>query len=110
MPDPIWVHFTQLGHVAGYKQKEKNEDNNDINILDMSTSVESEFTLVAFSSLPTSLVPSTLFNEKAFTRNTKPIKKLWKQARPAFKLPNQKKLSTTLLDSIYDETKKMLKL
>ncbi|CAG8714020.1 24877_t:CDS:2 [Gigaspora rosea] len=181
MPDSIWVHFTQLGHVAGYKQKKRKcnycqqqindalraarthfrncnvasldqkkiyfgnsyeeEDNNDI-------SVESESALVASSSSPTSLVPSTLSNENALTRNTsrsritnyitldhiskeeqrllklefarstfqcglflslpemEPIKKLWKQARPAFKLPNRKKLLTTLLDSIYDETKK----
>ncbi|CAG8793620.1 8077_t:CDS:2 [Gigaspora rosea] len=103
MPDPIWVHFTQLGHVAGYKQKKRKcnycqqqindalraarthfrncnvasldqkkiyfgnsyeeEDNNDI-------SVESESALVASSSSPTSLVPSTLSNENALTRNT----------------------------------------
>ncbi len=35
----------------------------------------------------------------------KPIQDLWKQARPAFKLPNRKELSTTLLDKVYNETK-----
>lgn len=34
-----------------------------------------------------------------------PIKELWKQARPAFKLPSRKKLSTKLLDIVYEETK-----
>ncbi|CAG8584884.1 18644_t:CDS:2, partial [Gigaspora rosea] len=35
-----------------------------------------------------------------------PIKKLWKKARPAFRLPSRKKLSTNLLNKIYNETKK----
>ena len=39
-----------------------------------------------------------------------PIKELWKKARPAFKLPNQKKLSTKLLDIVYNETKNEIKL
>ena len=34
-----------------------------------------------------------------------PIKNLWKQAHPSFKLPSHKKLSTTLLNVIYNETK-----
>jgi len=34
-----------------------------------------------------------------------PIKDLWKQARPAFKLPSRKKLSTKLLNIVYKETK-----
>ena len=33
-----------------------------------------------------------------------PIQNLWKQARPAFKLPNRKRLSTILLDVVYKET------
>ena len=24
LPDPIWIYFIQLGHVAGFKQKEAN--------------------------------------------------------------------------------------
>ncbi|CAG8830776.1 16934_t:CDS:1, partial [Cetraspora pellucida] len=35
----------------------------------------------------------------------KPIKLLWKQARPAFKLPSRKKFSTKLLDFVFNETK-----
>jgi hypothetical protein len=34
-----------------------------------------------------------------------PIKNLWQKARPAFKLPGRKKISTTLLDIVYEETK-----
>lgn len=34
-----------------------------------------------------------------------PIKTLWQKARPAFKLPGRKKISTTLLDIVYEETK-----
>ncbi|CAH1768025.1 5231_t:CDS:2, partial [Entrophospora sp. SA101] len=34
-----------------------------------------------------------------------PIKNLWAKARPSFKLPGRKKLSTTLLDNVYEETK-----
>jgi hypothetical protein len=34
-----------------------------------------------------------------------PIKNFWKKARPAFKLPSRKKLSTKLLDIVYNETK-----
>ena len=35
----------------------------------------------------------------------KPIKDLWQQARPAFQLPSRKKLSTKLLDKVFNETK-----
>ncbi|CAG8489960.1 4565_t:CDS:2, partial [Scutellospora calospora] len=34
-----------------------------------------------------------------------PIKDLWHQAKPTFKLPSRKKLSTKLLDHVFDETK-----
>ncbi|CAG8632134.1 5378_t:CDS:2, partial [Dentiscutata erythropus] len=39
-----------------------------------------------------------------------PIIDLWKQARPAFKLPSRRYLSTTLLDKVYNETKKEVQL
>ena len=39
-----------------------------------------------------------------------PIQNLWKQARPAFKLPNRKRLSTTLLDAVYKETEDQVQL
>ncbi|CAG8613337.1 24680_t:CDS:2, partial [Gigaspora rosea] len=39
-----------------------------------------------------------------------PIKDLWRKARPAFKLPNRKRLSTTLLDKVYNETKQEIEL
>jgi hypothetical protein len=35
-----------------------------------------------------------------------PIRKLWKQARPDFKVPGRKKLSTTLLNHVFEDTKK----
>ena len=35
----------------------------------------------------------------------KPIQDLWRKARPAFKLPGRKKLSTTLLNKVYEETR-----
>ncbi|CAG8489323.1 7881_t:CDS:2 [Scutellospora calospora] len=35
-----------------------------------------------------------------------PIIDLWKQARPAFKLPSRRRLSSSLLDKVYNEIKK----
>ena len=40
----------------------------------------------------------------------KPIQNLWKQAWSAFKLPNRKWLSTTLLDAVYKETEDQVQL
>ena len=34
----------------------------------------------------------------------KPVQDLWRKARPAFKLPGRKKLSTTLLNQVFEET------
>ncbi|CAG8697491.1 18622_t:CDS:2 [Gigaspora rosea] len=89
IPDPIWIHFIQLGHVVGFKQKRENqkknyfgdlykENNNNIltNIPDTSSpaALMSAFALVAStSSNSTSLDASTSFisNKKVSTKNTR---------------------------------------
>ncbi|CAG8672932.1 5086_t:CDS:2 [Dentiscutata erythropus] len=84
MPDPIWVHFTQLGHVIEFKQKRRecNYYQQQINDAlraaysnDISTSATaasaSTSTVVAFSSLPASLVTTTssVSNNKVSFKN-----------------------------------------
>ncbi|CAG8759850.1 13158_t:CDS:2 [Gigaspora rosea] len=93
MPDPIWIHFIQLEHVVGFKQKRREftfeqkknyfgdlykENNNNIltNISDTSSpaaSMSASVLVASTSSNSTSLDASTSFisNKKVSTKNTR---------------------------------------
>ncbi|CAG8453222.1 4253_t:CDS:2 [Scutellospora calospora] len=124
IPDPIWILFSKLGYVPGFKQKRSKCDKCEQQINESLRAAQIHS--VSNSSLPSALKLYKVNHitkaeqkllELVFARSVfycslflsllemETIKLLWKQARSAFKLPSRKKLSTKLLDFVFNETK-----
>ncbi|CAG8554850.1 18933_t:CDS:2 [Dentiscutata erythropus] len=61
MPDPIWIHFIQLGHATRFRQKQRELVSTSTSALVTSTSSSSASLIIPTSSMP---------SERVYCKNT----------------------------------------
>ncbi|CAG8599014.1 25108_t:CDS:2 [Dentiscutata erythropus] len=101
LPDPIWEYFNKLGHVVGNFDRKKNyfgslykESDNETSI---STTTSTSSAVNCISKREQDSL-ELVFAKSVFCcglflslSEIKPIKDLWQQAKPTFRLPSRKK-------------------